>query len=78
MEFFYWEKCYIYLKVEKGKNRQITTVQAFRIISEVVKRIALEEIGTHTNREKILDIDSINNKKMWQYYKRYLIFHHHM
>lgn len=35
----------------KGENRPITTVQAYRIISEAAKRIGLEEIGTHTMRK---------------------------
>lgn len=35
-------------KSRKGENRPITTVQAYRTISEAAKRIGLEEIGTHT------------------------------
>ena len=31
-------------KSRKGENRAITTVQAYRIISEATKRIGLEEI----------------------------------
>ena len=38
-------------KSRKGENRPITTVQAYRIISEAAKRIGLEEIGTHTMRK---------------------------
>lgn len=38
-------------KSRKGENRPITTVQAYRIISEASKRIGLEEIGTHTMRK---------------------------
>lgn len=64
-------------KSRKGENRPITTVQVYRIISEAAKRIGLEEIGTHTNREKYLDIGIINNIKMWLYYKKILIIHHH-
>ena len=40
-------------KSRKGENRPITTVQAYRIISEVAKRIDLEEIGTHTMRKTL-------------------------
>ena len=64
-------------KSRKGENRPITTVQAYRIISEVAKRIGLEEIGTHTNRGKHSDISIINNIKMLLYYKKFLIIHHH-
>lgn len=64
-------------KSRKGENRPITTVQAYRIISEAAKRIGLEEIATHTNREKHLDIGTINNIKMLPYYKKYLITHRH-
>ena len=64
-------------KSRKGENRPITTVQAYRIISEAAKRIDLEEIGTHTNREKHLGIGIINNTKMLLYYKKFLIIHHH-
>lgn len=38
-------------KSRKGENRPITTVEAYRIISEAAKRIGLEEIGTHTMRK---------------------------
>lgn len=38
-------------KSRKGENKPITTVQAYRIISEAAKRIGLEEIGTHTMRK---------------------------
>lgn len=38
-------------KSRKGENRPITTVQAYRIISEAAKRIGLEEIGIHTMRK---------------------------
>ena len=38
-------------KSRKGNNRPITTVQAYRIISEAAKRIGLEDIGTHTMRK---------------------------
>ena len=38
-------------KSRKGENRPITTVQAYRIISEAAKSIGLEKIGTHTNRK---------------------------
>jgi len=38
-------------KNRKGENKPITTVQAYRIISEAAKSIGLEEIGTHTMRK---------------------------
>ena len=38
-------------KSRKGENKAITTVQAYRIINRVAKRIGLEEIGTHTMRK---------------------------
>ena len=65
-------------KSRKGDNKPITTVQEYRIISEAAKNIGLEEIGTHTNREKHLDIFIIRNIKMLQYCKKYLIIQHHL
>jgi len=38
-------------KSRKGENKPITTVQAYRIISEAAKKIGLCEIGTHTMRK---------------------------
>ena len=38
-------------KSRKGDNKPITTVQAYRIISEAAARIGLEEIGTHTMKK---------------------------
>ena len=38
-------------KSHKGKNRPISTTQAYRIISAAAFNIGLEEIGTHTMRK---------------------------
>ena len=38
-------------KRRKGENKPITTVQAYRIISEAAKNNGLCEIGTHTMRK---------------------------
>lgn len=38
-------------KSQKGNNKPITTVQAYRIINNAAKNVGLEEIGTHTMRK---------------------------
>lgn len=38
-------------KSQKGENKPITTVQAYRIINGAAQNIGLEEIGTHTMRK---------------------------
>lgn len=36
---------------QKGKNKPISRVQAYRILNDTAKKIGLEEIGTHTLRK---------------------------
>lgn len=38
-------------KSQKGDNRPITTVQAYRIINNAATKVGLKEIGTHTMRK---------------------------
>lgn len=38
-------------KSQKGQNKPITRVQAYRILNEAAKRVGLDEIGTHTLRK---------------------------
>ena len=36
---------------QKGENRPISRVQAYRILNSIAKELGLEEIGTHTLRK---------------------------
>ena len=39
------------IKSQKGNNKPITRIQAYRVLNEVAKQIGIDEVGTHTMRK---------------------------